>query len=200
MFIAHNLQNSHRGHVCIRWLTNEYFIYDCIYSRFPIFVYLHVHYFDRSWSLTVTIRLKLSDSRLQNFAHPAVSINPSQGIYGEAAAALDNRCHNSIVTLFSLIDGLHTSMNNFKTDQDNCCYTCSSLRQCQYLLPTWSLKFESRFGMSLRLSRKQVACRQASPKISLQRKEHLLQPPTGITWKMKMRCAWPLPILVTCTA
>jgi len=45
-------------------------------------------------------------------------------------------------------------MDNFKTDQHNCCYTCLLLRQCQYFLPAWSLTFESRSGMSLHLSRK----------------------------------------------
>jgi len=61
-------------------------------------------------------------------------------------------------------------MNNFKTDQHNCCYTCSFLHQCQYLLRAWSLTFESRSGMSLHLSRKQVACRKSSPKISLEKR------------------------------
>jgi hypothetical protein len=95
MFVPHNLQNSHPGHVCTCWLTNEYFKHNCIYTIFPIFMKFHVHYFDRSWSPILTVRLTLFDPQLQNFAHSAVSINPSQRIQADAEAALDTRCHDS---------------------------------------------------------------------------------------------------------
>ena len=98
-------------------------------------------------------------------------------------------------------------MDSVQIDQGECCFDVNCFTPCVY--PYSSLGDAKNYsatnpGMSLPLSRKHLACRQAQPKISFGTKEAVswIQLPVTIRGKsfkclMEMRCVRPLPFLMT---
>jgi len=121
----------------------------------------------------VTIHLKLSYSWLKYFVHSSLSMNHFQGIYGGIGDALVICFYNSIHSHSPHYWRLTYDHEKLKNCPRQTAVTmCSLLCLFQHFLPSWSLTFDSHFGMSLPLPRKQVACRQVRLKTSFRTKKH----------------------------
>ena len=154
----------------------------------------------------VTARLKLPESRLQNFVHPSASMNPSQGIYGGMGAALVSSFYNSVQRHSPHLLKSYTQMRRTKgMTKTNAVRTCvhrstssdtSFLREVQHSSP--------RSAMFLPLSRKELAGRPVRPKNIVSNRgtpasSYLpTQKEREFKSLMEMRCVRALPILVTC--